>query len=544
MKGELALVLHAHLPFVRHAEHDRFFEESWLYEAVAECYLPLLQVLFDWEKDRVDWALTLGITPTLGSMLEDSLLSYRVRRYLSERIDLADREEVRTRGEAGLQSLARFHGAFYRRVTALWDSLDGDLLGAFRTLADTGRLELLGGPATHPVLPLLVLDAGSLQAQIELGCREHQRRFGKRPRGFWLPECAWCPAIEPALHAAGIQHVVVETRAVTEAQPPPLTSVFGPVRTLSGLIVFGRDPATAHQVWSRAGGYPGDPRYREFYRDLGFEANWESIRPYLPGAGARGFTGIKYHRVTGGSGPKALYERGRALEAVAEHANHFLQQCAQRCGKITPWMKQSPLIVAPYDAELFGHWWFEGPEFLAAVQRGAASSGIRMVTLSARAGDSGMRPKVNIVESSWGEGGHLGVWLDPSNAFLQPRLGEAGLAMSHLAHQVIRSDVFQRKKDFEERTRCAKECARNLLLAQASDWPFLMRMGTASGYARRRFERHLEAFWQEIQWLQGSGKNINPRGRPEIETSAGCSLPFPEIDLRWWLNPELGSPQQ
>lgn len=181
--GSLALVLHAHLPWVRHPNQDRFLEEYWLFEAVAECYLPLLRRIRGWARDGVDWRFSLGITPTLSAMWADPLLRFRTQRYLSERRDLARMECERTILIPQLQAVTQFHRAFYDQVWEEWSACGGDLAGAFSAWSQTGRLELLAGPATHPILPLLANEPGSLRAQLRLGLREHERRFGHRPRG-------------------------------------------------------------------------------------------------------------------------------------------------------------------------------------------------------------------------------------------------------------------------------------------------------------------------------------------------------------------------
>ena len=527
MNGSLALVLHAHLPYVRHPEHDRFLEEDWLHEAVAECYLPLLRRMSAWEADGVDWHLTLGITPTLGAMLDDPLLRSRTWRYLRERITLAESECTRTIFEPARRQVAEFHREFYQGVHSLWEALGGDLVEGFRAMSQSGRLELLGGAATHAVLPLLLEQPASLRAQVELGCQAHERRFGVRPTGFWLPECAWSPALEPVLHEAGVRRVVLETQALTRARPTPPAAVFTPVVTPSGLVAFGRDPASARQVWSRHGGYPGDPRYREFHRDLAHEAEWESVRAFLPDAGVRAFTGIKYHRVTGKSADKELYVRREALKAVSEHAAHFLGTCRERCERIGARMGRPPLVVAPYDAELFGHWWFEGPDFLDVLMRTAAGQGVETVTLSGYLAATPIQPSALPAESSWGDGGHLGVWLDPSNASLQPRLRRAGADMERVA-RVVASEAVSPVV-----WRAAVQCARELLLAQSSDWPFLIRMRTAEDYARSRVEEHLRTFQALADGILGRGGIDGERLR-----AAESKNPLDSgVDPRLWIPP-------
>ena len=487
--GQLALVLHAHLPYVRHPEAERFLEEEWLFQAVAECYLPLLMRMRAWEADGVPWRLTLGITPTLGAMLDDPMLRSRTRRYLRERVALAVLEEERRILEPRVQEVARFHREFHQSSLALWDAIGGDLCGAWGALAATGRLELLGGTATHAVLPLLRGDPAGVNRQLRIGREEHRRRFGVPPQGIWLPECAWSPDLEPVLLRQGVRHLVLETHGVTGGQPRPPAAVFTPVRTPGGLVAFGRDPGTARQVWSRHGGYPGDPRYREFHRDLAHDAEWEFVRPFLPDTGVRTFSGLKLHRVTGPTEEKEYYVRAEAMTAVRDHAGHFLGRCRDRCVRLGSLGGRPPLLTAPYDAELFGHWWFEGPDFLDAVVRGAAASGLGLCTLSETAAGDTDLPVSLPAESTWGEGGHLGVWLDGSNAALQPRLRHASRELDRLLEEPgpagLPGDLHRR---------LLAQATRELLLAQASDWPFLIRMGTARDYALRRVEEHLATF--------------------------------------------------
>lgn len=505
IRGQLALVLHAHLPYVRHPEHERFLEEAWLHEAVAESYLPLLSRMLGWEADGVDWRLTLGVTSTLGSMLDDGLLRLRTRRYLEERRMLAASECDRSVLEPARRRVAEFHLEFYSQSLHLWEAIGGDLCGAWRRLAGSGRLELLGGTATHAVLPLLRGDPVGLTRQLDIGREEHRRRFGSDPQGIWLPECAWSPWLDEVLHRSGVRHLVLETHAVTGAAPRPPAAVFTPVRTPSGIAVFGRDPATARQVWSRHGGYPGDPRYREFHRDLAHDAEWDYVRPFLPDTGVRTFSGLKFHRVTGPTSEKELYVREDALEAVRGHARHFLKSCRSRVERLGSLQGRPPLLTAPYDAELFGHWWFEGPNFLDAVMRGAAGEGIRTITLSEGRDGWPDAPSAIPAESTWGEGGHLGVWLDSSNALLQPQLRQAARRLEQGVAAGAPAGV-----DPEFYRRAVTQATRELLLAQSSDWPFLIRMGTAREYAMGRFDGHLAAFHRLLDGALGEASPDHP----------------------------------
>lgn len=486
---QLILLLHAHLPFVRHPEHPEFYEETWLFEAVLECYLPLLQVLDGWERDGVAGSLTLSVSPTLAAMWQDELLRSRLRRHLARLEELAAREEDR----AHFQPARRAVATFYRqRLQALRASLDGagaGLSAAFARHARAGRLELITCPATHPTLPLLRDEPGSLQTQLLTATDAHARAFGRAPEGLWLPECAWEPGLESFLLRAGIRWTVLETHGLLQALPRPRQAIFAPVRAPGGLAIFGRDPRSARQVWSRQGGYPGDARYREFHRDVGHEADWDYVQPHLHGATERGFTGLKFHRITGPGDTKALYDRTLALTAVEEHAAHFVAERVRMAQAAARHMEAPPLLMAPYDAELFGHWWFEGPEFLDAVVRrvAAGNSGLELATPSCALAT---RPHLDTVQpaaSTWGEGGHFQVWLDPSNAWMEVPLRHAAQRLTALASRLVASPqtaVTERR---------LRQAARELLLAQASDWPFLVKMGTAGTYPATRFRQHLAA---------------------------------------------------
>src|ERR1051325_1448865 len=371
MSGYLSLVLHAHLPFVRHPEHEKFLEENWLYEAVMETYVPLLQLLERWHREAINVPLTLTLSPTLCAMLQDALLQQRCARRLDELIELAEKEIHRTHWQKPFHDLAGFYHHRLRGIRDFYAACDRDLVGAFRRLQDLGRLEIITSAATHGLLPLLAQHAPSLRAQI-LVARDHYRScFGREPRGIWLPECAYVEAIEPILREANLRWFILDAHGLLHARPQPRYALFAPIVTRDGLAAFARDLDSARQVWSREEGYPGDPRYRDFYRDLGFDLDFDYMKPYLPANGIRGFTGFKYYRITGPGSGKEAYDRPAALRAADEHAGHFLAARAGQMERLAGALDRPPLVLCAYDAELFGHWWFEGPEFLEIFARKA-----------------------------------------------------------------------------------------------------------------------------------------------------------------------------
>lgn len=507
MKGYLALILHAHLPFVRHPEHPRFLEENWLFEAITETYIPLLQMLEGWSRDGFHAPITLSLSPTLCSMFLDPLLQSRYREHLDGVIDLADKETHRTLWEKPLHELAAFYLERFRAVRKDYDQCGGDLLGRFRKLQDDGRIEIATCAATHALLPLLANHPPAVRAQI-LVARDHYRAcFGRDPLGIWLPECAYTLAVEPVLCEAGLKWFVTETHGVMQAQPSPRYGIFAPILTSNGLAVFGRDLGSARQVWSRNEGYPGDPCYRDFYRDIGFDLDLDYLQPYLPAKDQRSFTGIKYHRITGPGTTKAFYDPRAAMSRADEHAGHFLAARLDQISQLTQIMDQPPIVVCPYDAELFGHWWYEGIEFLNFFVRKAAfdQKTFDLVSPSRFLRQYPTHQMAAPAPSSWGEAGYWGVWLNEATEWIYPHVRTAQERMTELVRHFKSPQHSTARAGNSPRPlveRALAQAARELLLAQSSDWPFILRTGTSPGYARRRVTDHLLRFTRLYEQLQ------------------------------------------
>jgi 1,4-alpha-glucan branching enzyme len=523
MQGYFALVLHAHLPFVRHPEHDRFLEESWLFEAITESYVPLLQVMEGWLRDGMDTRLTLSLSPTLCSMLLDPLLQRRYERHLNALVELAEKEIHRTHWDRAFHELAWMYHQRFTKTRETYAACDRNLVAAFRKFQDLGKLEIITTAATHALLPLLASHPPSVRAQI-LVARDHYRScFGRDPRGIWLPECAYTEGVEKVLQEANLRWFALDTHGLLHATPRPRYGVFAPIFTPAGVAAFGRDPDSSRQVWSRHEGYPGDPAYRDFYRDIGFDLDFDYVKPYLPTADARGFTGIKYFRITGGAADKHVYARPAALQLAAEHAGHFLNSRIAQVQRLAGVMDQPPLVLAPYDAELFGHWWYEGPEFLDCFVRKAYYD---QSAFSLTTPDEYLRrhPTNQIAApgaSSWGEEGYWRVWLNESNQWIYPHLRVAQERMTQLARRFPRAGGLT--------ARALKQAARELLLAQASDWPFILRTGTSPDYARKRVKDHLARFIALHDQLT-HGRVHEPWLR-EVESRDNL---FPEIDCAYW----------
>ena len=487
MQGYLALVLHAHLPFVRHPEHEKFLEESWLFEAVTETYIPLLQVMESWRRDGMATRLTLSLSPTLCAMLLDPLLQTRYARHLDSLIELAEKELHRTYWNHALHEIAQLYHRRFIEARATYQECGRNLVEAFRRFQELGSLEIITCAATHALLPLLN-HAPSVRAQILTARAFHRRCFGRDPRGIWLPECAYAEGLEAALQEADIRWFMLDTHGLLNARPRPRYGVFAPVYTPNGIAAFGRDLDSSKQVWSKHEGYPGDPSYRDFYRDIGFDLDLDYVRPHLPAPDQRGFTGIKYYSITGSTSDKRIYNRGIALHVAGEQAGHFLGSRIEQVRKLSALMQRPPLILAPYDAELFGHWWYEGPEFLDYLVRKLVYDQ-QVVTLTTPQEYLERWPTNQVAApaaSSWGEEGYWRVWLNETNAWIYPHLRVAQERMSALARRYGKSAGLKR--------RALQQAGRELLLAQASDWPFILRTGTSPGYARQRIKDHLLRF--------------------------------------------------
>src|SRR5437016_663891 len=510
MAGSLALILHAHLPFVRHPEHEHFLEEDWFFEAITECYVPLVRMMQRLVDDHVPFKLAMSLTPTLCAMLQDKLLCERYVRHLDSLIDLATCERKRNRNHPALRELADFYFKIFGEARRfLFDACKCDLLATFRELRESGGLEIVASAATHGLLPLLqepvIAGSGDIgaaafawptrprstpaakaaRAQILIGRDVYVDHFGVEPRGFWLPECAYGAGLESILREANIRWFVLDTHGLSSEKRRPLGCIYAPCYTPAGLAAFARDRDSSRQVWSAQGGYPGDPAYREFYRDAGFDLPLEHLGPVTHGT--RKFSGVKYHRITGASDQKELYDPVAAEKVAETQARHFVSERRRQIREVAA-AGFDPIVVVPFDAELFGHWWFEGPRFLESLIRRATNEGdFHLSTPSEYLAANPTQQIIEPASSTWGENGYFEVWLDPTNAWIYPQLHTAGQRMSEMArkHTEICSPVVDR---------VLKQLARELLLAQSSDWAFLMKTGTAREYATKRTSNHLARF--------------------------------------------------
>jgi 1,4-alpha-glucan branching enzyme len=426
-------------------------------------------------------------------MLGDELLQGRYVRHLERGLELANKEVERTRWLPPFHRLALFYR--HRFATAHRHYVERyrrNLIKPFRSLSERGFLEPIASCATHGYLPLMALHPPAVRAQMHVGVQAFTRAFGRPPVGFWLPECGYHPGHDAFLKAQGVRYFLTDAHGVLFGSPRPRYGVYAPTVCPSGVAAFGRDLESSKSVWSAEEGYPGDLDYREFYRDIGCDLEYDYVRPYLGGDGARLATGIKYYRITGKTDDKQPYDPDRALEKAAQHAGNFMFNREQQVAYLRAHMDRPPLIVSPYDAELFGHWWFEGPDWLELLIRKIHTEQ-RTIALTTPSDYLREWPRNQVVEptmSSWGHQGYNDVWLNGSNDWIYRHLHHMAERMTRLADQHAGATAHPDGL----RARALNQMARELLLAQSSDWAFILKTQTHTAYAYRRLQAHLARF--------------------------------------------------
>lgn len=316
-----------------------------------------------------------------------------------------------------------------------------------------------------------------------------------------------------------MRYFILDAHGVLFASPQPRYGVFAPIYCESGVAAFGRDIESSKQVWSAREGYPGDYDYREFYRDIGYDLDYNYIKPYIHSSGIRTGTGIKYYRITGKTHDKQIYNRDRALRKAKIHAGNFMFNREKQIEYLASVMDRKPIVVAPYDAELFGHWWFEGPEWLNYLIRKVThdQNVFKLITpgdyLDIYQSNQVSTPSL----SSWGYKGYNEVWLEGSNDWIYRHLHKAAKRMEELAKAYPNSEGIRR--------RALNQAARELLLAQSSDWAFIMKTKTVVPYAVRRTKEHISRFTELYEDIRN--ESINEARLSEIEYRNNI---FPEID--------------
>jgi 1,4-alpha-glucan branching enzyme len=520
---DFVLQLHSHLPWVLN-HGDWPHGSDWLAEATIETYLPLIEKMRWLQHDNVWAPITLGITPVLANQLGHPSYPAIFEKWVANKLANLEEEgkQFTARGEEGLGFVCGWTAANMAKYRDLYREINGDILGEFRKFADAGRIEITGSAATHGFLPLLGRDE-SIKFQLQLGRREHERIFGRTPVGCWLPECAYRPGgwweplpraqnrgvrhgIEHEVRAAGFQYVTLDAPLVTGRDKERTAYRAYQIRQEDGqghVYALARDQRTAAQIWSADGGYPGDGAYLEFHK-------------------THHNGGLKLWRITGRNvdlGQKHPYWPEVAQNKVEEHARHF----ATLLGSIAREQNAygTTVIMAPFDTELFGHWWAEGPEFLNKLYRELQHVNLRPVMASQHLKDNPNAPVIPVEPGSWGAHADWSTWVGPKVAYMWRRLWPLENAFWEIAGRALGDPAAHTSLE---------QAARTLLLAQSSDWPFIVTMAEAADYGDHRFHSHcadLELMLELMQagFVSGDFSAADAKAA-ELKTRDDC---FPEI---------------
>ena len=557
--GSLLLVLHSHLPYVlRHGRWPHGVE--WLLEAAAECYLPIVVACSELRRDGIEARLTLSLSPVLVEQLADEEFPGLFEEYLEDRAERAesDRRTFLDESAPELAAVAEYWRDWYRRQHSTFVERCGrDILGAIRDLRDAGTIGLQTCGATHGYFPLLGNDS-SIHAQIQVALDAHWRHFRHRPRGIWMPECAYRPAgfwraptdehapesgyragVEALIAAGGMDHTVVDAHSVRGAEPinwyssrfgrsvgagkvVPLDdprSLFDSYRIasslnseISGVSVFPRHVETALRVWSSKSGLPGNGEYLEFHKK--YHAS-----------------GHRYWSVTDrsvGLDGKQPYRPEEAEARAVTDGRAFARHIERTVAEYRNSTGREGTICLPFDTELFGHWWHEGPTFLATLLRELGERGNVVPRTTVEQVDrsvSGL--PIALPESSWGDGGDHRVWFNDETAWTWPVLWRAEHRFGELVASRDRNDRMQE--------RALKQAARSLLLLQASDWQFLITTGSAADYATDRIRGHEQDFHDIADFVELRRSGVE---RQDLFNRL-CRIEsidrlFPALDLDHW----------
>ncbi|MDH4156885.1 MAG: DUF1957 domain-containing protein [candidate division Zixibacteria bacterium] len=574
-QGYFAFVLHSHLPYV--LSHGRWpHGTDWLCEAAAETYLPILRILNELVEEGCKPKLTIGLSPVLCEQLADNSFKEEFVVYLNQKTRAAehDSEEFYKYGQENMLANAHMWEKFYNLNLEHFNNIGHDILFEFRKLQDDGYLEIMTCGATHGYYPLLSRDE-SLQAQTKMAVKNYRKHFGRPPRGLWLPECAyrpryeWTPpvpirgrqspymrkGVDEFLSENGLDFFVIDSVLLKggksigvyidrfealrllwgqfeksyvqrdeekEKTPREVYLVSSAPEGKKPTAIFTRDPETGLLVWSGEHGYPGDGNYLDFHKKR------------FPG-------GHRYWEVTSAKSDladKMEYHREWAMARLPENCSHFSSKVEEILSAYYQDSRKEGVLVAPYDAELFGHWWFEGPLFLKQVLKNICQSDKVELTSLAEHYDRSQPTKiVSIPEGSWGQGNHHYIWLNEHCEWTWKHIYESEAKMHELAAHwwENRGSIDGALVDI------LKQAARELMLMSASDWQFLISTFAARDYAELRLSEHYEDFKHLAAMADKiiKGEEVTPG---EWQFFADCKTRdslFEDIELEWFAHVEF-----
>jgi 1,4-alpha-glucan branching enzyme len=485
----ISLVIEAHLPFVRdfRKEDDLFqtAEEDHLFEYISETLLPLLETFDRLEADHQHFRLSLAISPILCYLLNDEHLQKKYLSYIDKQIEFGMKEIERTADNAEMNKLAQnYHNHLVEMKTAYVERYEKNIIKAFDSYRRKGKLEILASSATHAFLPVISRNSESLNAQIEIPAASYRRYFGSCPQGFWLPSLGWTSEIEQYLRDYNFTYTVVESHSLLFGKPTPEKGTFYPVRTPDRIYVLGRDYYSVQEIKKMT----GNEAYRDNSRDVGYDLPPELIAPFLNAEGERRRTGYKYWSVSENGGD-TLYNPQAASDRLAEHARLFLERSIARLEEATMFMEEPPISVCALNADNFGRFWYEGPQFIETLFRMAGGYRDFMFVNPSEYLSRQELTSLQVVVpefSSCCANGYAETWLNVSNDWIYRHLSRSMERMTELAERF--------PDDTGLKERALNQAAREILLAQSSDWPALLYRQDSTEFARSQAENALRNF--------------------------------------------------
>ena len=541
----ISLVLHANLPFVKkftapirrlpvsdesnsdpqqEVPSDEMknlpesVEESWFFEALSETYLPLLEMFSRLDGEHIPFRIGLSLSPVFAQMLGDDLLLKKYSAYLDQQIDFGMKEMERVKDIPKMYRLAKHY--FDRTVenkAVFTTRYEENILKAFEYYRRKSNIEFLATTATQAFIPFLCPYPEAVQAQIEVALSYYRYSMGIFPQGFWLPELGWAKELESYLRAYGFGYTITDSHGFLFGSPPPSKGTFSPIKTPQGLYVLGRDFNASAGISAL---HKNDV-YRDNNRDIGYELPVETLGSFLSKNGARYGTGYKYWKNGNGSNDE-LYDPAAAHDAAREHARSFLDDSCNRFSTAAHYLKEQPVSLCAFNADSFGRLWHEGPYFLESLFRYAAGNpDIQFVTPSEYLNNQPCSSyEVSLPEfSSWGDNGYAETWLDSSNDWIYRHTNRSIERMVELA------DRFSENSSLKERA--LNQAAREILLAQSSEWAAMLYRQESTGFARFQIENSLKNFTAIYEALGSS--HISAEWLTSLERQHNI---FPNINYR------------
>ena len=485
-RNTISFVLNGNMPFVRHPELLNPSQELWLFESISETYIPLLEVFDRLDKEHIPFRMAISLSPTLCQMFSDELLIKRYLEYTDRQIIFGEQELERTGNDSELNRLVKhFYNRIVEKRAFFSERYESNIIKGFENYQKKGRLEILATAATYAFLPFYVAYPEAIRAQFEVALSDYRFNFGRMPQGFWLPELGWKAELDAWLRAYNLSYTIVNGHALAFARPSAEKGTFYPIRTPHGIVIFGRDFYASEDMAAII----KDPAFRNNFRDPGFELPLERVAMFMSSQGSRTCKGYKYWTSADGGSAGNLYDPQKAAEIAGNHARSFLNTVASRLNSAAELISAPPISLCAFEADSFGRFWHEGPDFIEALFReGSKNSDVQFFTPAEYSCklDSSSFQQVTPEFSSWGTNGYAETWLDASNDWMYRHV------MRALDRMVEMVERFPDNTGLKERA--LNQATRELLLALSSDWPKMLYKQENADYARNRIESSLRNF--------------------------------------------------